>query len=54
MEITSLAPVAALRKPTIPAQKAPAATAAPIARSTCNSAGMLVNEEPAQTAAIVP
>ena len=54
VEITSLAPVVALRKPAIPAQNAPARTAASIEIRTCGRAGMPANEEPTHTAAIEP
>ena len=54
VEITSWAPTVAFSKPAIPAQKAPAATAATIASTTCRRAGMSANDEPTHTAAIEP
>jgi hypothetical protein len=54
VEITSLAPVRALRKPAIPPQKAPAPAASAIERTTWISAGRPSNDEPAQTATIAP
>jgi hypothetical protein len=51
---TSWAPTVAFRKPAIPASRAPATAAAPIARSTCGKCAMLANDEPTQTAASEP
>ena len=54
VEITSLAPVVAFRKPAIPAHTAPAAAAATIASTMWGSDGIPLNDEPTQTATIGP
>ena len=54
VEITSLAPVAAFRRPAIPAHKPPATAAATIANMMWSTAGIPANEEPIQTATIAP
>ena len=52
--ITSWAPTVALRKPAIPAQRAPASAASVIARITWRPGCMSTHEEPTQTATIAP
>jgi hypothetical protein len=54
VEITSLAPVVALRKPAMPAQNAPAATASTIVSTMCSTPGMPAKDEPTTTETTPP
>src|SRR3954452_20163283 len=54
VEITSLAPTVALRRPAIPAHSAPATAASSAAISTCGTCAMPANDDPAHTAAYEP
>ena len=54
VETTSCAPTVALRMPAIPAQAAPASVPATRHRMTCAHGLRLTNDDPSQTAKIVP